>query len=336
MVSSLSELSVNAVVNSFDALCFKTPYSSDGDDLLSSLDGDFCVLTLPAEVFLPPAVADTLLEAVLKQCVYRCPTHLLMWIYPFLDPRKCRLTRVILPRLRIGASSPSAKLLEFILNQLSQHNLLELSIDPSWCSLPSAATKILSGKNPKFSSLKTLNLRSVKVTPADGFASLANLHELRSLNLSQTRVGARDVNYLLQNMRSLEVLELAQTSVTLARLDLSPVAPSLRYLNVQDLNRFTPFPIRNLPLLQHLDISMYTHMAPTVSDELIDVIVSMPSLGSVDMSHTKVRYAQIEKLIGTKGSMLKFLGLLGSRYVDAPSVETSNIYPDHLTVRATS
>ena len=322
MVSSLSELSVTAVVNYFESICIKTPFSKE-------LNGILTALSFP-DVFLPPAVADTLLDAVLRQRVIH---GLFMWVHPFFDTKKCRLTRVVLPRL--GRGRYECRVLELIINRLAQHNLLELSVDPSWC-FSRSIWDTLSEKNPQIASLKALNLRNVRVTGRPGFESLAHLHHLRLLNLSGTLIGNMDANNLLKNMTSLEVLELAQTSILLAKLDLSPVAQTLRYLNVKDLlpgcTQGCPSAFHCLPVLQHLDVGQSVvkskSLICTISDDLIDAVIAMPSLTSVDFSCTKVLSAQIEKLVSAKGLSLKFLGLLG-----ASLQLEENTYPDHVTVR---
>jgi predicted dienelactone hydrolase len=141
------------------------------------------------------------------------------------------------------------------------------------------------------------------------------------------------MNYLLKHMTGLETLELAQTSLWLDKLDLSPVAQTISYLNFKDVFQCCveecPPSFYDLPALQHLDVGHLDEFLKwTVSDDLIDAVIAMPSLTSVDFSCTTIQRAQIERLISAKGSKLKFLGLFES------SLDLGeDIYPDYLTVR---
>ena len=323
MVSTLSDLSVAAVVKSFDLICGKTSYTKGGDDI----DVPF-VLTFP-DVFLPPVIADVLLQSILRHCHNRGPEHFFKWLNPFLDTQKCCLTRVVLPRLSERLASLLSDVINFILCGLAKHTLTELSIDSSWRI--SACTISEMSKYLNTFALKILKLRKMNLSYAfsGGFPCLASLCELRVLNLSRTNILEADLNAALGNMRSLEVLELAQ--VPFDNLAISHLSGTLRYLNLQDMDsRFLPHACRtlkNMCVLQHLDVSCYKGSARHIPDELIASMISMPALQSVDLSCTLVYPYQAEVLVNAKGADLKFLGLVGTS-----CASETDVYPDHLTV----
>ena len=324
MASTLSDLSIAAVVKSFDSICCMTSYTKGSEGVPSALVTDGQHLTFP-DVFLPPAVADVLLESTLRHCYQSCPEHLFKWINPFLDTQKCRLTKVVLPR-RPQPDRLLPVVMDFILCGLAKHTLTELSIDPSWRIGALTISKMLSKYLNTFA-LKILKLRNINLSFSGGFPYLACLYELRVLNLSGTNIGEADLNAALKNMRNLEVLELAQ--VPFGNLDISHVAETLRYLNLQDVDsRFLSHAastLKNMPVLQHLDLSLYKNSGGEIPDELIDSMISMPALQSVDLSYTLVDPDQVTVLVRkSKGVELKFLGLLGTSY--------DYVYPDHLTV----
>jgi hypothetical protein len=61
VVSTLWELSVTAVVKSFESICIKIPYPREGNNA-----NKLTAMSFP-DVFLPPAATDTLSDAALNQ-----------------------------------------------------------------------------------------------------------------------------------------------------------------------------------------------------------------------------------------------------------------------------